>query len=195
MTGDRLFGHQLSIRRKSPSQKARSLVGLSDKVDFRVMKPEKRTGTATPASLRCAGKSLDFDPSVSPDSRRRIRHRRAEQTPASSLPGRQNQPPGMIYLNTGPLRITQSAFALSWRTLMFPEFREKITRLKAEDPHFAKLFHSHNDLDQEIKNMEAGITPASHDTIETLKKQKLQLKDDLYEILNKKDGCCGRCGG
>ncbi|MFR0688745.1 YdcH family protein [Enterobacterales bacterium AE_CKDN230030158-1A_HGKHYDSX7] len=82
---------------------------------------------------------------------------------------------------------------------MFPEYREKITRLKAEDPHFAKLFHSHNDLDQEIKNMEAGITPASHDTIETLKKQKLQLKDDLYEILRKKDGCCqcgsGGCGG
>ncbi len=47
--------------------------------------------------------------------------------------------------------------------------------------------------------MEAGITPASHDTIETLKKQKLQLKDDLYEILRKKDGCCqcgsGGCGG
>lgn len=105
----------------------------------------------------------------------------------------------MIYLNTGQVRIPQSAFALSWRTLMFPEFREKITRLKAEDPHFAKLFHSHNDLDQQIKNMEAGITPASHDTIETLKKQKLQLKDDLYEILRKKDGCCqcgsGSCGG
>ncbi|WP_448682501.1 YdcH family protein [Pseudomonas nicosulfuronedens] len=78
---------------------------------------------------------------------------------------------------------------------MFPEYREKITRLKAEDPHFAKLFHSHNDLDQEIKNMEAGITPASHDTIEALKKQKLQLKDDLYEILRKKGSCCGGCGG
>lgn len=82
---------------------------------------------------------------------------------------------------------------------MFPEYREKITRLKAEDAHFAKLFHSHNDLDQQIKNMEAGITPATHDAIETLKKQKLQLKDDLYEILRKKDGCCGcgsgSCGG
>jgi uncharacterized protein YdcH (DUF465 family) len=101
----------------------------------------------------------------------------------------------MICLNTLRIGISQSAIALSWRTLMFPEYREKITRLKAEDPHFAKLFHSHNDLDQEIKNMEAGITPASHDTIESLKKQKLQLKDDLYEILRKKDGCCGRCGG
>lgn len=101
----------------------------------------------------------------------------------------------MIYLNTRRVRITQSAWALSWRIPMFPEYREKITRLKAEDPHFAKLFHSHNDLDQEIKNMEAGITPASHDTIESLKKQKLQLKDDLYEILRKKEGCCGGCGG
>ncbi|MBO3276726.1 YdcH family protein [Pseudomonas schmalbachii] len=81
---------------------------------------------------------------------------------------------------------------------MFPEFREKISRLKSEDPHFAKLFHSHNALDQEIKNMEAGITPATHETIESLKKQKLQLKDDLYAILRKgKDACqCGHgCGG
>ncbi|MBB4863818.1 uncharacterized protein YdcH (DUF465 family) [Pseudomonas nitritireducens] len=79
---------------------------------------------------------------------------------------------------------------------MFPEYREKISRLKIEDPHFAKLFHSHNDLDQEIKNMEAGITPATHEAIEALKKQKLQLKDDMYEILRKKkEGCCGGCGG
>lgn len=68
---------------------------------------------------------------------------------------------------------------------MFPEYRDEISRLKTEDAHFAKLFHGHNELDQEIKNMESGLTPATHETIESLKKQKLHLKDELYAMLIK----------
>lgn len=68
---------------------------------------------------------------------------------------------------------------------MFPEFREKITELKTTDMHFTRLFDQHNALDQKIKNMEASITPATHDEIETLKKEKLVLKDQLYAILKK----------
>ncbi|NLP60040.1 YdcH family protein [Paraburkholderia sacchari] len=68
---------------------------------------------------------------------------------------------------------------------MFPEFRDLISRLKTNDDHFARLFHRHNDLDQQIKNMEAGIVPANGMAIEQLKKEKLQLKDSLYQILRK----------
>jgi uncharacterized protein YdcH (DUF465 family) len=68
---------------------------------------------------------------------------------------------------------------------MFPEFRELITQLKTTDRHFVRLFDQHNELDQKIKNMEATISPASHDEIETLKKEKLQIKDQLYTILKK----------
>ena len=68
---------------------------------------------------------------------------------------------------------------------MFPEFRELITQLKTTDRHFVRLFDQHNELDQKIKNMEATISPASHDEIETLKKEKLQIKDQLYVILKK----------
>ena len=46
-----------------------------------------------------------------------------------------------------------------------------------------RLFDQHNALDQKVKNMEATITPATHDEIETLKKEKLLLKDQLYTIL------------
>nr|WP_202031587.1 YdcH family protein [Paraburkholderia sacchari] len=60
-----------------------------------------------------------------------------------------------------------------------------ISRLKTNDDHFARLFHRHNDLDQQIKNMEAGIVPANGMAIEQLKKEKLQLKDSLYQILRK----------
>ncbi|OQS46156.1 YdcH family protein [Chromobacterium violaceum] len=66
---------------------------------------------------------------------------------------------------------------------MFPEYRERITRLKIEDAHFARLFDKHNQLDQQIKNMEDRIVSATHEEIETLKKEKLKLKDELYALL------------
>lgn len=68
---------------------------------------------------------------------------------------------------------------------MFPEYRDLITQLKTSDHHFTRLFDKHNVLDQKIKNMEARIEPGSHEDIETLKKEKLQLKDELYSILKK----------
>jgi uncharacterized protein len=68
---------------------------------------------------------------------------------------------------------------------MFPEYRDLISRLKTEDAHFARLFERHNSLDHEIKSMESGVTPADSFTIETLKKEKLHLKDQLYVVLKK----------
>ncbi|WP_035055188.1 YdcH family protein [Andreprevotia chitinilytica] len=66
---------------------------------------------------------------------------------------------------------------------MFPEFRDRISQLKTENAHFAKLFHRHNELDQEIKNLEADKIPSASIQIENLKKEKLRLKDSLYAIL------------
>lgn len=68
---------------------------------------------------------------------------------------------------------------------MFPEFRDLISRLKTEDAHFSRLFERHNDLDHQISNMEAGVTPSDNAAIETLKKEKLQLKDQLHAVLKK----------
>lgn len=66
---------------------------------------------------------------------------------------------------------------------MFPEYRDLITRLKAENRAFARLFDEHNELDQRVKNIEARIIPGADSEVETLKKEKLQLKDRLYEML------------
>ena len=44
---------------------------------------------------------------------------------------------------------------------------------------------SANALDQKIKNMEARIETGAPEEIESLKKEKLQLKDQLYTILRK----------
>lgn len=68
---------------------------------------------------------------------------------------------------------------------MFPEYRDLISRLKTEDGHFSKLFERHNQLDHQIQNMESGATPADSFTIESLKKEKLLLKDKMYVVLRK----------
>ena len=68
---------------------------------------------------------------------------------------------------------------------MFPEYRDLITHLKTTDRHFLNVFEKHNELDQKIKNMESGIEPATSLDIESLKKEKLMLKDELYQILRK----------
>ncbi len=68
---------------------------------------------------------------------------------------------------------------------MFPEYRDLISQLKTTDHHFQHLFDKHNELDQQIKNMEARIVGATHEEIEAAKKEKLVLKDQLYAILRK----------
>lgn len=71
---------------------------------------------------------------------------------------------------------------------MFPEYRDLITSLKHRDRHFTRLFDKHNELDQKIQNMVDQKQPSTHVEIETLKKEKLQLKDELYALLKKASG-------
>jgi uncharacterized protein YdcH (DUF465 family) len=70
---------------------------------------------------------------------------------------------------------------------MFPEYREKISQLRTSDLNFVRLFEKHNSLDQKIRHMEAHLEPSTHEEIEHLKKEKLMLKDALYNILKKAD--------
>ncbi|UNU73940.1 YdcH family protein [Moraxella nasovis] len=69
---------------------------------------------------------------------------------------------------------------------MFPEYRELMTKLKAEnDLHFTKLFDEHNQLDEEITNIENDPVQAvsRESEIESLKRKKLALKDELGRYL------------
>ena len=68
---------------------------------------------------------------------------------------------------------------------MFPEYRELISKLKQQDAHFARLFDEHNELDDKITGLVNNTVTSGLDEIEELKKEKLQLKDRLYEILQK----------
>lgn len=70
---------------------------------------------------------------------------------------------------------------------MFPEYREKIAQLRADDRHFSRIFEEHNRLDHEVKQLEDKHSPVYQDEIDTLKKQKLALKEEIYSMLRKDD--------
>ncbi len=72
---------------------------------------------------------------------------------------------------------------------MFPEYRELITRLKAEgtNTRFLNLFEKHNALDEQITNMESMNAGARHAEIGELKREKLRLKEEIYAILKQLD--------
>ncbi|MEZ5924707.1 MAG: YdcH family protein [Hyphomicrobiaceae bacterium] len=65
----------------------------------------------------------------------------------------------------------------------FPELKDKIQKLQANDVHFAKLVSSYRALDREIHDVEEHEVNVSDETFETMKKQRLRLKDVLYAML------------
>lgn len=65
----------------------------------------------------------------------------------------------------------------------FPEYREKIHTLKTTNHHFAKLFAEYHELDHEVHRIEDGVENTSDSYLETRKKLRLNLKDQLYRML------------
>lgn len=68
---------------------------------------------------------------------------------------------------------------------MFPEHQELIHKLRHDDPHFAKIFESHQELDKEIAQLELNPVNLINDNIESMKRKKLKIKDEIYKILTR----------
>ncbi len=64
-----------------------------------------------------------------------------------------------------------------------PEFRDKIRELKMQDAHFARLFDKYHEVDHEVHRIETGVENTSDEYLELQKKKRLQLKDELYAML------------
>jgi uncharacterized protein YdcH (DUF465 family) len=67
---------------------------------------------------------------------------------------------------------------------MLHEYRDIITHMKenaSNNAHFIKIFDEHNELDEQIKQGDS-LTDME---IETLKKKKLKLKDEAYNMIMK----------
>ncbi len=67
----------------------------------------------------------------------------------------------------------------------FPEYAFKITQLKTSEPHFAKLYEEYHEVNRAVHRAETNIEPTDDIHMETMRKQRAKLKDQLYALLSK----------
>jgi uncharacterized protein YdcH (DUF465 family) len=65
----------------------------------------------------------------------------------------------------------------------FPEHKDNIHQLKLNNPHFRRLAFEYEGIDKAIVRAEQGIEVLGDDYLETLKKERLMLKDMLFDML------------
>ena len=70
-----------------------------------------------------------------------------------------------------------------WRIAMFPEYRDLTLKLRDDDPEFSLMYQQHLQLDDQIKRLSNDAILAQSEDLESLKRQKLQLKDQMYRYL------------
>lgn len=66
---------------------------------------------------------------------------------------------------------------------MLHEYKDLVSDIKVKDAHFAKIFERHNELDKRINDAESGREHIEALELDTLKKEKLRLKDEAYAIV------------
>ncbi len=66
---------------------------------------------------------------------------------------------------------------------MLSEYRDEIHELKMQNAHFAKIFEKHNELDQKAKDADEGRLHLGDMELETIKKEKLRLKDEALRMI------------
>ncbi len=73
------------------------------------------------------------------------------------------------------------------KTDTWQDNRDIISELKLKDSHFAVMFDEHTKLDQQINQLDKDrvLSTSRDDEIEHMKRRKLQLKDEIYKIIDK----------
>jgi len=66
-----------------------------------------------------------------------------------------------------------------------PEYRDTIHELKMTNNHFSRLFEEYHEIDHEIHRIETGVTNTSDEYLHERKKMRLQLKDELFQMIKK----------
>lgn len=68
----------------------------------------------------------------------------------------------------------------------FPEYKEQIHALKISNTHFRRLTHEYEGIDKSIVRAEQGIETVNDDYLSELKKERLHLKDLIFEMIRNK---------
>ncbi|MCB1681067.1 MAG: YdcH family protein [Rhodospirillales bacterium] len=69
-----------------------------------------------------------------------------------------------------------------------PEHKDTIHALKTNNNHFARLFDQFDTLNKEILRIEKGVEAASDERLETMKKERLALKDEMMKMIEGFEG-------
>lgn len=67
----------------------------------------------------------------------------------------------------------------------FPDSKDTIHALKTSNHHFSRLFDLYHDVDHEVHLIENGNENTSDEYLEGKKKERLKLKDELYQMIMK----------
>jgi uncharacterized protein YdcH (DUF465 family) len=70
-------------------------------------------------------------------------------------------------------------------TEIFKRDRELVTRLKADDAHFARLADEYHEVNRQVHRIEAETEAASDERTEALKRQRLNLLDEITAIITR----------
>ncbi|EXI77584.1 MAG: hypothetical protein AW10_03597 [Candidatus Accumulibacter appositus] len=65
----------------------------------------------------------------------------------------------------------------------FPEYLDSIHALKASSEPFGEMYDEYHQLTREVERLEEEDLPVDDFTIETMKKQRVLLKDQMYRML------------
>jgi uncharacterized protein YdcH (DUF465 family) len=65
----------------------------------------------------------------------------------------------------------------------FPELTERVHELKISDAHFRKIFDQYHELDHQIHRIESGNEPTTDERLNTLRMERVVLKDTIYTYL------------
>ncbi|MEL6919954.1 MAG: YdcH family protein [Pseudomonadota bacterium] len=66
----------------------------------------------------------------------------------------------------------------------FPDHVEKMSQMKQDNAHFAKLFDEYHDINRAIHRAEIDIEPTDDFNMEIMRKKRMVLKDEIYGMLS-----------
>jgi len=65
----------------------------------------------------------------------------------------------------------------------FPEQIDAIRKLKAENAHFTKIYDEYHVINRSIHRSETNVEPTDDLTEQTMRKKRMALKDELWEMI------------
>ena len=65
----------------------------------------------------------------------------------------------------------------------FPEYVDAIQKLRTSDSFFCQMYDQYHNLTHQVERLEEDDVPIDDFAFETMKKQRVMLKDKMYKML------------